>query len=121
MGITHTRHTRYTRHTRLGQRYEQHDLSRVRSVTWLQNEESVELRLTFPSPSKRERVWTMCVPGVGFEPTRPRGTIGLKPIASAFRHPGPSRIAPSSRCSGRERSPFAHGSSDRGCAGCSDG
>jgi hypothetical protein len=45
----------------------------VRSVTWLRNEESAELRLTLPEPEKREGVWTMCVPGVGFEPTWPLG------------------------------------------------
>jgi site-specific DNA recombinase len=60
----------------------------VRSVTWLRNEESMELRLTLPEPAQEGgRVDYVCARG-GTRTHTPRGAAPFKGAVSTFHHPG---------------------------------
>jgi site-specific DNA recombinase len=60
----------------------------IRSVTWMREEDRLELRLTLPQPEPEEaRVETVRARG-GIRTHTSRRTSALKADASAFRHPG---------------------------------
>jgi hypothetical protein len=90
----------------------------ILSVTWLPEEERLELRLVLPEAEDEsaEGVLILYVPGVGFEPTWSQGPAGFKPAAAAEDFA--TRAKPRhytwwpSRCSDRDTSRSARGSSD---------